>query len=208
MKKFFWTLAVLLILSAVSMAQVGTPSSPLTFYAGGALSLPTSPQGFSDGWKLGMHGMLGAGKNVSPRLQLIGKLEYHKFSADAATTTAYFGSPNVEGGAINTWMYGIDGRINLGAPVVPIKPYALGGIGIANLSFGEYTTTDTSLSSAVAAENTSAVSMSKVYFNFGGGVEFAMGPKTSLFVQARYVSIATDGGSTAFIPVTVGLKIF
>ncbi len=207
MKKFFWTLAVLLILSAVSMAQVGTPSSPLSFYAGGALSLPTSPQGFSDGWKLGMHGILGAGKNVSPRLQLIGKLEYHKFSADEATTTANIG-PNVDGGAINTWMYGIDGRINLGAPVVPIKPYALGGIGIANLSFNEYTTTDTSLSSAVTAANSGVESMSKVYFNFGGGVEFAMGPKTSFFVQARYVSIATDGGSTAFIPVTVGLKIF
>ena len=208
MKKFFWTLAVLLIMSAVSMAQVGTPSSPLSFYAGGALSMPTSPAGFSDGWKLGMHGMIGAGKNVSPRLQMIGKLEYHKFSADAAATTANFGSPNVDGGAISTWMYGVDGRINLGAPVVPIKPFALVGLGIANLSFNEYTTTDTSLSSAVATANTGAISMSKVYFNVGGGVEFAMGPKTSFFVQARYVSIATEGGSTTFIPVTLGLKLF
>jgi len=202
MKKFFWTLAVLMILSAVSMAQVGTPSSPLTFYAGGALSMPTSPQGFSDGWKLGMHGMVGAGKNVSPRMQLVGKIEYHKFSADVAAI-----APNVEGGAINTWMYGVDGRLNLGAPVVPIKPYALGGIGIANLSFNEYTTTDTALSTALNS-TVSTESISKVYFNFGGGVEFAMGPKTSLFVQARYVSIATEGGSTAFIPVTLGLKIF
>ena len=207
MKKFFWTIAVLMILSAVSMAQVGTPSSPLTFYAGGALSMPTSPAGFSDGWKLGMHGMIGAGKNVSPRLQMVGKIEYHKFSADEAATTASIG-PNVDGGGINTWMYGVDGRLNMGAPVVPIKPYILGGIGIANLSYNEYSTTDTSLSSAVATANTSAVSFSDLYFNLGGGVEFAMGPKTSFFVQARYVSIATEGGSTAFIPVTLGLKIF
>ncbi len=203
MKKFLWTLAVLMILSAVSMAQVGTPGSPVSWYAGGALSLPTSPQGFSDGWKLGMHGMLGVGKNVAPRLQLVGKLEYHKFNADLALI-----APSVDGGAINTLMYGVDGRLNLGAPIVPIKPYALGGIGIANLKFNEYTTTDTSLATAVALLNTTVTSISKVYFNFGGGVEFAMGPKTSLFVQARYVTIATDGGSTAFIPITLGLKLF
>ncbi len=202
MKRFFWTLAVLMILSAASMAQVGAPSSPLTFYAGGALSLPTSPAGFSDGWKLGMHGMLGAGKNVSPRLQLIGKIEYHKFSANLDLI-----APNVDGGAINTWMYGVDGRVNLGAPVVPIKPYGLVGIGIANLSFNQYETSDTALSTALNS-TVSTESISKVYFNFGGGLEFAMGPKTSFFVQARYVSIGTEGGSTGFIPITLGLKIF
>jgi len=201
MKKLFLTLIALLLMSAVSMAQVGTPSSPVSWYAGAALSLPTAPEGFTDGWKLGYHGMVGAGFNVAPKIQMIGKIEYHKFGTDGSS----FGS-NVEGGSLNTWMFGVDGKLNLGAPVVPVKPYAIGGLGIASVKISEFTSTDSSLQASL--NSGTGESQSKVYFNFGGGVEFNLGPKTSWFVQARYVSISTDGSATSFIPLTLGLKFF
>lgn len=203
MKKLFLTLIALLVMSAVSMAQVGRPGSPVSWYAGAALSMPTSPQGFTDGWKLGLHGMVGAGFNVAPKIQMVGKIEYHKFGYDFDAANI----SNAEGGGINTWMFGVDGKMNLGAPAVPMKPYVLGGLGIASLKFNEYTSTDTALATSLNS-GTTGETMSKVYFNFGGGVEFPMGPKTCFFVQARYVSIATEGSSTAFIPLTVGLKFF
>lgn len=202
MKKLILTLIALLVMSAVSMAQIGTPGSPVSWYAGGALSLPTSPEGFTDGWNLGFHGMVGAGFNVAPKVQMIGKIEYHKFGANVDA----LGS-DVEGGGINTWMFGVDGKLNLGAPVVPIKPYALGGLGIASLKFSEYTSSDSALATSLNSGGTDE-SISKVYFNFGGGVEFNLGPKTSWFVQARYVSVATEGSATTFIPLTLGLKFF
>ena len=204
MKKTILTaLVALLIMSAVSVAQVSTPGLPFSVYAGGALSLPSSPEGFRDGWKFGYHGMIGAGFNVAPRIQVIGKVEYHKFQSDLDT----FGGSSVDGGGIKSIMFGVDGRLNLGAPVIPIKPYAIGGIGMASVTAEEYESTDpliaSSLNSGVDTET-----QSKVYYNFGAGVEFTLAPKASLFVQARYVNIATDGSSTGFIPVTVGLKLF
>jgi len=50
--------------------------------------------------------------------------------------------------------------------------------------------------------------VTKFYYNFGAGVEFAAGPKISLFAQARYVSIATEGQSTQYIPISFGIKLF
>ena len=202
-KTILTTLVALMLMSAVSVAQVSTPGLPFSVYAGGALSLPSSPEGFRDGWKFGYHGMLGVGFNVAPRIQMIGKFEYHKFQSDLDT----FGGSTVDGGGFNSIMFGVDGRLNLGAPIVPIKPYALGGIGIASVSFDEYTSSDpliaSSLNSGVSTEK-----FSKFYFNFGAGVEFTLAPKASMFVQARYVNVATDGGSTGYIPVTLGLKLF
>ena len=197
------TLAALLVLSAVSVAQVSTPGLPFSVYAGGALSLPNAPEGFRDGWKFGYHGSLGVGFNVAPRVQMIGKVEYHKFQSDLDT----FGGSSVDGGGIKSVMFGVDGRLNLGAPIVPIKPYAIGGVGIASVSQDEYTSSDPMVASSLNS-GSSSETQSKVYFNFGAGVEFTLAPKASLFVQARYVNIATDGASTGFIPVTVGLKLF
>jgi hypothetical protein len=203
MKKLILTLIALLVLSAVSMAQVGTPSSPVSWYAGAFLSMPTGPDGFSDGWKLGYHGMVGAGLNVAPKLQMIGKIEYHKFGFDFDGNSI----SNAEGGGINTWMFGVDGKLNLGAPVVPVKPYVIGGLGIASMKFNDYTSTDTALATSLNS-GAAGETFSKVYFNFGGGAEFNLGPKTSWFLQARYVSVATEGGATTYIPLTVGLKFF
>jgi hypothetical protein len=205
MKKLILTLIALLVMSAVSMAQVGTPGSPVSWYAGAFLSLPTSPEGFTDNWKLGYHGMVGAGFNVAPKIQMIGKIEYHKFGADIDAVAP--GSTGVDGGGINTWMFGADAKMNLGAPAVPMKPYILGGLGIASLKFNEYETSDTALATSLNSGSTGET-VSKVYFNFGGGVEFGLGPKTSWFLQARYVSVATEGSALTYIPLTVGLKFF
>ena len=59
MKKLFTILAILIVFSAGAFAQV--PSSPISFYAGGALSIPTAPDSFSETFKNGFHGMVGVG---------------------------------------------------------------------------------------------------------------------------------------------------
>jgi hypothetical protein len=48
----------------------------------------------------------------------------------------------------------------------------------------------------------------KLYYNIGAGVELGGGPAFAFFAQVRYVSIATSGNATAFVPITVGLKFF
>lgn len=195
MKKGILTI---LILVAFAMGASAQTPNPLSFYAGGAFSMPTSPTSFSDGWKLGYHGTIGAGYKFAPKFQVVGKLEYHNFASD-------LGVVGVDGGNTKVMMYGVDGRFSLGLPVAPIKPFFFGGLGMANVKWDEFN--GTSLTTSTLNQFL-PLSVNKVYFNFGGGVEFKAGPALNLFVQARYVSIATDGDPTAFVPVTVGLKFF
>lgn len=195
MKKVFLTLAVVLIFAATGSAQVSTPVS---IYAGGALSVPASGD-FNAGWQMGYHGAFGLGYKLAPNFQVVGNLEYHHFFFDMAD---FMG---LDGGDTKVWMYGVNGRYSLGLPVVPIKPFFIGGAGIAKMTWDEFegpTLITATLNAAIPE------SVNKVYFNFGGGLDLKVIPTLSLFIEARYVSIATDGASTAFVPMTVGLRFF
>ena len=197
MKKTLLTIVALFIFSSLAMAQI--PSSPISFYGGGALSVPSAPSGFSDGWKTGYHGFAGVGFSVAPKMKIVGKVEYHSFASD-------FGLTNLDGGAMKVLMFGPEAQLSLGAPMVPIKPFLSAGVGMASVSFADFTGTDP----LVAALNTanSGASSTNFFYSIGGGLEFSVGPTASLFVQARYASISGDGGSTSFLPISVGLKIF
>ena len=197
MKKTLLTIVALFIFSSLAMAQI--PSSPISFYGGGALSVPSAPSGFSDGWKTGYHGFAGVGFSVAPKMKIVGKVEYHSFASD-------FGLTNLDGVAMKVLMFGPEAQLSLGAPMVPIKPFLSAGVGMASVSFADFTGTDP----LVAALNTanSGASSTNFFYSIGGGLEFSVGPTASLFVQARYASISGDGGSTSFLPISVGLKIF
>ena len=99
-----------------------------------------------------------------------------------------------------------DGRFSLGVPAAPLKPFVLGGIGMAYQK-----ATDFSGSNAGLAASLNALmpeSATNFYFNVGAGADFKTGPAWSLFAQVRYVSIATEGEASAWVPITLGLKFF
>ena len=200
MKKLFTILAILIAFSGTAMAQM--PSSPVSLYAGGALSIPSSPDAFSETFKSGFHGMVGVGYSVSPMIEMVGKLEYHsfKFDFDNAMMEGYSGGSN------NVWMYGADAKVTPSLPALPIKPYGLVGVGFATMKQTEF---DGPTSLALSALNEYLpYSQTEMYWNIGAGFNLATSPAMSLFAQARYVSIQTEGESSSFIPFTVGLKFF
>jgi opacity protein-like surface antigen len=196
MKKSLLVLSILMVFALSASAQM--PSKPFNLYAGGGLSLPMSPDGFKDGYKTGFHGYIGCGFNVMPTLQLMGKLEYHTLSADWAGYTLALGvDEEADGGTYTPLMFGVDGRWSFGVPAMPARPYVLGGLGFAHLSISDIEYEGGSMSFD---------SETKFYFNIGGGVDFKITPVSSLFVQARWINIATEGDATAMIPITVGMK--
>lgn len=195
MKKSLLIVACVVILALSASAQV---PNPFSFYAGGALSLPSSPDGFKNGFKTGYHGLVGAGYKMGPGFQLVGKVEYHTFAFDFA------GLSGLDGGDSKMWLFGADGRFSFGLPAAPVKPFAFAGLGIANVKQSDITGSVLGTSVNLSFPG----SQNKLYYNFGGGVELKTGPSFSLFGQVRYVSIATEGSNTAFVPVTVGLKFF
>lgn len=71
-------------------------------------------------------------------------------------------------------------------------PYFLGGLGMFN---GKSTGT------GVVSDGSTDLA-----FNLGGGLTIKAGARMSFFAEARYISIQTEGGKTAFIPISVGLR--
>jgi len=56
---------------------------------------------------------------------------------------------------------------------------------------------------SVVARNTTGWQFAK---NAGIGMEFAMGPRTSFFVEARYMRLNPKNGTSDFLPIRVGLR--
>jgi len=199
MKKLMMILAILVAFCASASAQV--PSSPVSFYAGGALSIPSGPDSFKETFKNGYHGMLGVGFDLNPMFEIVGKLEYHTFQFDFTDVMSEY-----SGGTNKMWMYGADVKLSPSLPALPIKPYALVGVGMASISQSEFSG-PTSLSLSIL-NSAIGESKTKMYWNLGVGMNLMSTPVFSLFAQARYVNIATDGESSQFIPITIGAKFF
>ena len=197
MKRLVLSLVMVLGLVAFANAQVPTPFS---VYGGGLLSFPNAPTAFKDAYKNGFHGMLGVGYKAAPIAQVVGKIEYHHFGFDASQVSG------ISSGATSVLMYGADLRVGLNLPASPIKPYVLGGVGLARVTFAEFEGTDLTLTTAM--NDALPEAQNKLYYNFGGGVEFKLAPMASFFAQLRYVRISTDGEPTSYVPLTLGLKLF
>lgn len=202
MKKLVMALIIFILFSASVSAQA---PNPFSLYVGGAISMPTS-NAFNDNFKNGLHGSVGVGYKMMPGFQLIGKIEYHTFKFDFDNSALFDGVSGFSGGTNKMWMFGADGRYSFNLPSAPIQPYMLGGIGMAQVKQTEFdgpTSLSLSLFNEVVAQD-----QTEFYFNIGGGFDLKSGPAWSLFAQVRYVSIATGGEASTFIPLTVGLKFF
>ena len=201
MKNSLLVVAAVLLFAAAASAQV---SSPVSLYVGGAVSLPQSPESFSETYKVGFHGSVGLGYKLMPSLQVVGKVEYHRFAVDFESNPA-LAAEEISGGHNNLLMYGADTRLGLNVPAFPLKPYLLGGIGFARLSATEF---DGSSSLVTSLNDAQTEAQTKFYYNVGAGIALSSGPLFGLFAQVRYVSVATDEESSSFVPITLGLKFF
>jgi opacity protein-like surface antigen len=72
-----------------------------------------------------------------------------------------------------------------------VKPYVLGGLGMYNVK--------------VDVTGFGSASETKLAFGGGAGLELKM-TGASLYLEAKYMNVTTSGSSTAFIPITVGVR--
>jgi hypothetical protein len=201
MRKLFLALIILLAFGITASAQVPTPFS---IYAGGAISLPQSPDQFKNNFKNGWHGMVGLGWKLMPSLQAVAKVELHSFAVDFENQNLVTSAPNLAGGTNRMLMFGLDGRYAVGVPAAPLKPFILVGGGLAHISSTDYT--GDPLATSLNTDLPDPIT--KVYWNIGAGLEFKGAPFMGMFAQVRYVSVATDNGASTFVPITIGFKFF
>ena len=169
-----------LVMPAAAHAQMNRvqPTEGIRYGLGAGLTLPMG--NYSTGDKLGFHGlgMVQMPLHNSPihlRADLMFSTTSHKNSVS--------GSSRLIGA-------NVDALYHLGDRAASARPYILGGIGVYNVHV---------TAGGFSGSNTNFA------INAGGGVLFGVGTSMHAFAEARYIDVMTSGGSTAFIPITVGL---
>ncbi len=89
---------------------------------------------------------------------------------------------------VNAKIAGVSGNVVFGMPGVVITPYFIGGVGYYRVS--------SSATGSVASNNFG--------FNAGAGLKIPL-LVFATFIEARYNRVSENGGSTSFVPVTVGV---
>ncbi len=173
------------VLAAAGLALVigatSAQAQSLSVGVGGGIVQPLGD--FKDLAKLGFHGSALVGYSLPSGLGFRGELFYaqNKFKDDVAAVVGDGKTKMAAGIGSVTYSFKTAGSIT---------PYVLGSIGYFN---------------AKVESDLGDDSESKIGFGGGAGLKFPLGSDGGFFVESRYLSVNTSGGSTNFIPVTVGV---
>lgn len=184
-----------LLIAATAQAQ-GTSNAPARpWKVGGALGATIPLGDFSDAADLGWH-LGGVFEYKQPSLPVTwrGELTYHR----NGLKDSYFNGqiPGVEnlGGNFSMLNFVANALYPFGEAAATTRPYIIGGLGV-------YKVKATATYQGLDISN----SQTKFGLNVGGGVTFHLSGFDT-FVEARFHSVFTDGGSTNFIPISFGFK--
>lgn len=106
---------------------------------------------------------------------------------------------SVTGGALGIMSVSANAKVAV-MPLPVVKPYFTGGAGLAWLSVAE---TRTSIDGKPGTTFPATTQSGKKSFNLGAGVDLQLGIK--LFVEARYVWILTEGATSSYVPMALGV---
>ena len=177
MRKSRVPVAVIALLAAAgtASAQVATILKPVQVGVAVGGAFPLSDFGNSFNTGFNVTGMMGINVPLLP----VG------FRIDAAYNQ--FGAKGTSN--VNAKIAGVSGNVLFGIPgAVIVSPYLIGGVGYYRVS-----------SSA-----TGSVASNDFGFNAGAGVKIPL-IVFATFIEARYTRISETGGSTSFVPITVGV---
>ncbi len=186
-KSFVIAVGVVLLLA---LTALGAEEKKTSFYLGGGISQPSGT--LNDVYKMGYHAVGGVGITVAPGLQFGPAFHFHTFSLDA-------GASGITGGKFTAIV--ITGEIRYAFPMTnsSLSPYLVGGLGMGTAKIAE--TENVPIWGSLPS-----VSETKMAFDVGAGMGFKAGAAMSIFIEARYQSILTEGESMSFLPITAGLR--
>ena len=179
-------------LTAVAMATAFTASTahaqtPVTFGVGGGVNVPLGD--FSDGVKMGFQGTAlveFAPANLPVGFRVDGTYQQNKFSDDLAAGVNGDGKfQNIYGTADVVYTFKT-------AESSMFHPYLIAGGGVYN-------------GKAKFDSDIDTESSTKFGVNGGAGFDYAAGSAT-IFLEARFHNVFTEGSNTTFVPITVGVK--
>jgi hypothetical protein len=163
--------------ASTANAQVATILKPVQIGVAAGAAVPVSDLGNS----------FSTGFNVTGTIAINVPLLPIGFRIDAAYNQ--FGAKGASN--VNAKIAGVTGNVVFGIPgAVIISPYLIGGVGYYRVSS--------------SASGIGTVASNHFGFNAGAGLKLPL-LVFSAFAEARYNRVSENGGSSSFIPVTVGV---
>ena len=174
--------SVVLAAGGALLLSAASAQAQVSVGVGGGLTIPTGD--FGDGFKTGWHGIANVGYDLPSGIGLRGDFFYGQNNVDA---TGVDGKAKLAGGLGNVlYTFKSAGTIH---------PYVIGTVGFMNAKL-----------EASGGGLTFSDSETKVAFGGGAGIKFKAGSDANFFAEGRYISVNTSGGSTNFIPITIGVS--
>ena len=168
----------LVLLAVMALVVAARPASAqnIRWGLGAGLLMPMGDYGDFD--KMGYTAALGGTYNLPSGLGI-------RVDASYGTTSEKEGVT-----AHSTKLMGAMASVVYAFGAAGPKPYVTGGLGFHNVKIDEVDVSETN-----------------VAFGFGAGVTFPLGTGGNrLFVESRYTSVSTEGSSTTFLPIIVGIS--
>jgi hypothetical protein len=192
--------AAFLCVARPAAAQLGGVN-PLSFGAsvGAAVPLGDASDAFNTGFSV--DGIVGLRVPTLP-VRFRAEVGYTRFGLK----TGAFDDEDLDGGDVSGNTRFISGVANViysfpTGPVTVVRPYLIGGVGLYN------SRSSVTANAGGVSFSANSGSSTNVGFNGGAGVEFPVGG-LSVFGEVRYVSVLTEGSSTNFVPIRLGVRLF
>ena len=167
--------------AAAPAKSTSSAASPLRFSLGGGVGIPLGD--FDDAAKLGWHGQAAvayAPATLPVSFQVDGNFGQFSTEVDGVKDRMMYATGNV----VYNFKTAESSRLH---------PYLIGGLGFYNQKATGDAVPD-------GVESTTDLGI-----NAGAGFNVAAG-SASLFVEGRFHDVFTDGSSTQFVPLTVGVR--
>lgn len=195
--------AIGLGVGAAALVWTAPAGAQTTLSLGGGYTSGLDPSTFSKYWPRGYHFGVGVEESIGKAGQAhAGFFVWHHrmpLQSDKMLEDLH-ASPDItiEGGTVSITEMLASFRFDLTA--TRFRPYVLAGLGAGVLA-----ASDTTISSPTTSRSTSIDTEVDFAFTAGIGVRGDLGG-VSIFCQARYGTIFTEGDRTNYIPVTVGVS--
>jgi opacity protein-like surface antigen len=196
---------ILVALLAIGVASSAMAAGPVRFGLHGNAAFLNVPEPLKEAYGFGYGG--GAHLDISlVVLSVRVSGDYISFPVDDGKfkTILAAGGFNpadfdIDGGTIGILSFAVNGKVSLPVPV--FSPYITAGAGLASISASDLTIT---YQGQPYISGASPGSETKFSVNAGVGADLDILVAT-LFIEAKYTLIFTEGESSSYVPVTVGI---
>lgn len=201
-KSIFFSIVLCLALAATSaIAQ----QKKFEFVVGGGIGAPLNPSDFTDAFKLGLDGRIGAGYLLSPQFALGINLGFNNFGLDKDFLNNVEEIPagldfKIDGGNLRVYEVASMAKWYTLPSQNSTNFYLLGGPGVAFTRLSDLTITAVGETIKLDGENDT-----NFLLTGGAGIKQRLNNNLSVFLEGRYSHLFASGDDASYIPVRIGV---